>query len=79
MQIFCDAFFCEFELEIEKIKKVTLDPINQAKEILEYIQLKLKELFKWLKNSFTNQNALPIEINHKLSCNRKNQHYLQEV
>jgi hypothetical protein len=49
MQIFCDAFFCEFELEIEKIKREIVDPISQAKQVLEYIQLKLKELFKWLK------------------------------
>lgn len=49
MQIYCDAFFCEFELEIEKIRKTTTDPISQAKQALQYIEVKLKELFKWLK------------------------------
>lgn len=54
MQIYCDAFFCEFELEIEKIKKATLDPISQAKQVLQYIQVKLKELFKRLKKYIFN-------------------------
>jgi hypothetical protein len=49
MKIYCDAFFCEFELEIEKIKKETNDPISQAKQAIQYIEIKLKELFKWLK------------------------------
>ena len=49
MRIYCDAFFCEFELEIEKIKKETIDPISQAKQALQYIHVKLKELYKWLK------------------------------
>lgn len=62
MQIFCDAFFCEFELEIEKIKREILDPISQAKEALEYIQLKLKELFKWLKKYIFNSEEEEIHF-----------------
>ncbi|MFV5701721.1 RteC domain-containing protein [Flavobacterium sp. XS2P12] len=54
MQIYCDAFFCEFESEIEKIKNTTIDPISQAKQVLQYIQVKLKELFKWLKKYIFN-------------------------
>lgn len=54
MQIYCSTFFCEFELEIEKIKNKTIDPICQAKEVIQYIELKLKELFKWLKKYIFN-------------------------
>ena len=54
MKIYCDAFFCEFELEIEKIKKETNDPISQAKQAIQYIEIKLKELFKWLKKYIFN-------------------------
>ena len=54
MKIYCDAFFCEFELEIEKIKKETTDPISQAKQAIQYIEIKLKELFKWLKKYIFN-------------------------
>lgn len=49
MQIFCNVFFCEFELEIENIMSTHLDPVSQAKQALLYIEKKLKELFKWLK------------------------------
>lgn len=49
MMIYCGAFFYEFELEIEHIKKTNFDPISQAKQALQYIEVKLKELFQWLK------------------------------
>lgn len=71
MQKFCDAFFCEFELKIEKIKKETSGPICQAKEILQYIQLKLKELLKWLKkyefNSVEEEIHFFKELNFKIT------------
>ena len=47
--IYCGAFFYEFELEIEHIKKTNFDPISLAKQALQYIEVKLKELFQWLK------------------------------
>ena len=49
MMIYCGAFFYEFELEIEHIKKTNFDPISLAKQALQYIEVKLKELFQWLK------------------------------
>lgn len=49
MQIFCNTFFYEFELEIENIINTYSDTIIQAKQALLYIEKKLKELFKWLK------------------------------
>jgi hypothetical protein len=49
MMIYCGAFFCEFELEIENIKKTNFDPISLAKQALQYIEVKLQELFQWLK------------------------------
>jgi hypothetical protein len=54
MQAYCETFFCEFELEIEKIKKAIIDPIHQAQQALQYIYIKLKELFKWLKKYIFN-------------------------
>jgi hypothetical protein len=41
-------------MEIEKIKNKTIDPICQAKEVIQYIEGKLKELFKWLKKYIFN-------------------------
>tara|TARA_R110002124_G_scaffold274118_2_gene443852 strand:- start:274 stop:1113 length:840 start_codon:yes stop_codon:yes gene_type:complete len=49
MQIFCNTFFYEFELEIENIINTYFDTIIHAKQALLYIEKKLKELFKWLK------------------------------
>jgi hypothetical protein len=49
MQGCCTDFFYEFELEVEHIKKTNANPITQAKLALEYIEIKLKELFLWLE------------------------------
>jgi hypothetical protein len=41
MKIYCDAF-CEFELEIEKIKKGNHRSYQSAKQAIQYIEIKLK-------------------------------------
>ncbi|MBP2281715.1 hypothetical protein H4V97_000033 [Flavobacterium sp. CG_23.5] len=54
MQGCCNDFFYEFELEVEHIKKTNANPITQAKLALEYIEIKLKELFLWLEKFIFN-------------------------
>lgn len=43
-------YFNEFEREYEVLKNVSDDVLTVSLEILHYIEMKLKELHKWLKN-----------------------------
>lgn len=49
MNLYCMVFFNEFENEFEILKHSTTDAINQANELIKFIERKIKELYKWLK------------------------------
>lgn len=49
MNTYCVTFFNEFENEIEILKHTFTDAINQANELIKFIERKIKELYKWLK------------------------------
>lgn len=50
MQNFCGEFFCKIDSEILKIETTTSSPICQAKQLSNYLEEKLNELFTWLEN-----------------------------
>ena len=43
-------YFNEFEREYEVLKNASDDVLTVSLEIIHYIEKKLKEMFKWLKN-----------------------------
>lgn len=43
-------YFYEFECEYEALKSTTTDVLELSYRMIEFIQEKLKELGKWLKN-----------------------------
>ena len=49
MNPYCVTFFNEFENEFEILKNSITDAINQANELIKFIEKKIKELYKWLK------------------------------
>jgi hypothetical protein len=49
MNLYCVDFFNAFEIEFEKIKHSSTDPITQANALIAFIENKIKELYKWLK------------------------------
>ena len=49
MNPYCVIFFNEFENEFEILKHSFTDAINQANELIKFIERKIKELYKWLK------------------------------
>jgi hypothetical protein len=49
MNLYCVDFFNAFEIEFEKIKHSSTDPITQANALITFIEKKIKELYKWLK------------------------------
>ena len=50
MQNFCGEFFCKIDSEIFKIETNSSSPICQAKQLSQYLEEKLNELFSWLEN-----------------------------
>lgn len=50
MNPYCITFFSEFENEYEALKSSFPDIITKATQMLTYLQRKIKELHKWLKN-----------------------------
>lgn len=46
------SYFTEFEKEYESLRNTSDDILVIAIEIIQYIENKLKEIFKWLKNMF---------------------------
>ena len=49
MNPYCVTFFNEFENEFEILKNSITDAINQANELIKFIEKKIKELYRWLK------------------------------
>jgi RteC protein len=49
MNHYCVDFFTAFDIEYEKIKHASTDPITQANALIAFIEKKIKELYKWLK------------------------------
>lgn len=50
MQDFCGEFLCKIDSEIFKIETTSSSPISQAKQLSQYLEEKLNELFSWLEN-----------------------------
>ncbi len=50
MNPYCISFFGEFENEYEALKSSFSDIITKATQMLTYLQRKIKELHKWLKD-----------------------------
>jgi hypothetical protein len=50
MQNFCGEFFCKIDSEILKIETTISSPICQAKQLSNYLEEKLNELFSWVEN-----------------------------
>ena len=56
MNSYCKTFFNEFEIELEKFLLSDLDYLDRIKKIIDFINNKIKELYKWLKKyKFDNQ------------------------
>ncbi len=50
MQNFCGEFFCKIDSEILKIETTISSPICQAKQLSNYLEEKLNELYNWVEN-----------------------------
>jgi hypothetical protein len=50
MQDFCAEFLCKIDSEIVKIETTSSSPICQAKQLSNYLEEKLNELYVWLIN-----------------------------
>jgi hypothetical protein len=50
MQNFCGEFLSKIDSEIFKIESTSSSPICQAKQLSQYLEEKLNELFSWLEN-----------------------------
>lgn len=50
MNPFCIAFYNDFEVEYQAIKQTVSDTITLANRVIPFIEKRIKELHKWLKN-----------------------------
>ena len=50
MEVSYINYLSEFEKEYEVLKNASDDVLTVSLEILYYIEIKLKQLYKWLKN-----------------------------
>ena len=49
MNSYCTTFFNDFEIELETLLSSNLDYVDRINKIIELINSKIKELYKWLK------------------------------
>lgn len=50
MNPYCIAFYNEFEVEYQAIKQTISDTITLANKVIPFLEKRIKELHKWLKN-----------------------------
>ncbi len=49
MNSYCTTFFSDFEIELETLLLSNLDYLDRINKVIELINTKIKELYKWLK------------------------------